>query len=233
MRQLVAVTLLSCCISSAYAAPRCDMPIEFPADFMVCNDPQLAALDEEVDTLHREAGNLAARHGLQDSQTLRRAIENKCALPGFIDVRAALRSRACVVADYADQIKKTAAVVGPRGDRLRGRPADLNPTNTYFTILGYHDTLDEAQNDIARLKAVFPFEEFALFPPNPSTKHWAIVFSSYVDEPRADRARDLAVALGISPTPQVLRLPDPPAIGRAPCCWGCGTEAIASAAAGF
>ena len=194
---------------SAHAAPNSSVPYEFPVDFMVCNDTQLAALDAEVDALHDQASRTAPAHQLPNSQTLRRNIERQCNLPLVLGVPTALRTRPCVVGKYTDQIKKSAIISLPIRSRLRNRPTELNPADAYFTILGYHGTLNEAQEELARLKDDFPFEELALYPPHADAKGWAIVFSSYVDEQQADRARDLALALGMSPEPKVIRIPGP------------------------
>jgi hypothetical protein len=60
-----------------------------------------------------------------------------------------------------------------------------------------------------RLEEDFPFEKFALYPPLHLGEQWIIVLASFVDRARAERARELAKALGVAFAPTVWRLPDP------------------------
>jgi hypothetical protein len=190
------------------AAPNCNLPFEFPVDFLVCNDPQLAALDDEIDDLHNQASRMQISHPPPTSQNLRRSIQDQCNLPLLIDVPEALKARTCVVAAYIGQLKKSAALTHPIKTRLRSKPAQINSASAYFTILRYRASANEAQEDLARLKEDFPFEEFALYPPRNDTNRWAIVLSSYVDQQIATRSGQLSVVLGISTKPEIFRIPE-------------------------
>jgi hypothetical protein len=154
---------------------------------MICNDRELAALDDEVHALWRETSKILAAHELAElhsPRSWRRTVEKKCKLPSWVNVPDALRVRPCVIDEYAAHIKKLANLSHPRKDRLQQRPTELSTKNIYFTLLVFRDTLGEAREEFGRLSADFPFEEFALYPPYDSSGRWTIVFSSYVDAKR-------------------------------------------------
>jgi hypothetical protein len=118
---------------TAFGAPRCDGQFKYPTDFLICNDQQLAALDEEAEALSGKAlKNLSVqeRAGLQGGPSLRRRLEKVCNLPTLVDVPTALRMRPCIVAEYKLQIKKLAGAAGPLANRLHERPSALNSKKT-------------------------------------------------------------------------------------------------------
>jgi hypothetical protein len=186
-------------------ALQCPVGLDFPLDYMICSDPQLTALENELDAVRHRAAE--KKHQSPDLQTFRRNIEKQCSIPTFLDAAHALSARPCTVSQYTKEIKKLATAGGRVGHRLRSRPQGVVPAaSSYFTVLRYEDTFNEAQADFARLQVLFPFEAFALYPPNSSDNRWAIVFASYVNEQQADSARNLALALSISPDVSVLHI---------------------------
>jgi hypothetical protein len=191
-------------ISSAQAALQCPVGLDFPMDLMACSDAQLTALDDELDNVRQRSLRIQVS---PDGPAFRRLVEKQCNIPTFLDAAHALGSRSCAVSQYTREIRRLAEIGGHVERRLHARPKGVVPSgNAYFTVLHSYETAGDAREDFALLQNHFPFEAFALYPPHGSNERWSIVFASYVTEAQAIAARNLALALSISPEVTVLHI---------------------------
>ncbi|MDU6488945.1 hypothetical protein [Bradyrhizobium sp.] len=185
-----------------------------PIAMFSCFDAEIAALKEEESRLY--AAQLDDLSGPERSALVREhnrwagSLEAKCAIPdmGFLLPKDALVARSCLMDQYRDRFAKLATTKTATLSRLNDHPQQVVATKSYFTIVASGTTEPDARTHFERLRSSFPFESFALYPPNSEQYNWTIVLASYVSHARATQSAALARALAITLTPVVWRMPD-------------------------
>jgi uncharacterized protein len=130
--------LYAASIGAALSAPNCANILQSPADYIVCNDSQLTALDEELEFLFQSASkaNALPKPGAQNTGSVRKSLETSCKLQWPFESGAdVLHGRPCVTDAYLTQFKRVGPFAPPRLVRLRDQPPQITALNSYFTIV--------------------------------------------------------------------------------------------------
>ncbi|MGY3236650.1 hypothetical protein ACVMAJ_003540 [Bradyrhizobium sp. USDA 4448] len=197
---LVAISIFG----KSASAQSCDGLMR-PIAMFSCFDAEIAALKEEEGRLY--AAQLESLAGPERSSLTREhnrwagSLEAKCAIPdiGFLLPKDALVARSCLMDQYRDRFAQLAASKTATLSRLNDRPQQMVAARSYFTIVASGTTEPDARTQFERLRSSFPFEAFALYPPNNDQHSWTIVLASYVSHARAAQTAALAPVLSPSP----------------------------------
>ncbi|MCP3392015.1 hypothetical protein NLM27_24790 [Bradyrhizobium sp. CCGB12] len=211
---LVAISIFG----KSASAQSCDGLMR-PIAMFSCFDAEIAALKEEESRLY--AAQLESLAGPERSSLTREhnrwagGLEAKCAIPdiGFLLPKDALVARSCLLDQYRDRFAQLTTVKTATLSRLNDRPQQMATARSYFTIVASSTTEPEARTQFERLRSSFPFEAFALYPPNTDQRNWTIVLASYVSHVRATQTAALARAIAITLTPAIWKIPDNVDIG--------------------
>jgi hypothetical protein len=208
------------CSAPSHGAPSesCGYTFLTMMDVYICRDPQIGALDRELDILNADAlvGITAAeRQSVEKARSLWSASRfEKCGIStgGFVWDEQLLTRRPCLVDLYVERIKSVGTEFAGRAEnRLLHRPNQVTTANSHFVVLSTFPSFPLARSELGRLTAEFPFESFAIYPPYRDDKQWKVVFAAYMNQSDALAALALAEGLRITSSPKYWSLPNPAA----------------------